>query len=55
MVSKLETMAGWIKVEEDQDGMGIIKLVHGSIFAQDGSRQSIAEYVSVMKKLFLHF
>ncbi len=55
MISKLKTMAVWIKIEEEQDRMGLIKLVHGDIFAQDGSRQSIAEYVSVMKKLFLLF
>ena len=55
MVSKLEMMAGWIKVQEDQDGMGLIKLVCGAIFAQDGSRQSIDEYMSAMKKTFLLF
>ncbi len=53
MISKLKMMAGWIKIEEEQDGMGLIKLVHGAIFTQDGSRQSIAKYVSTMKKLFL--
>ena len=35
--------------------MILIKLVHGAIFAQDGSRQSIAEYVLAMKKLFFLF
>ena len=28
MISKLKTMAGWIKVQEEQDGMGQIKLVN---------------------------
>ena len=55
MITKLEMMAGWIKIEEEQDGIGLIKLVHSAIFSQDGSWQSIAEYISVMKKLFLLF
>ncbi len=35
--------------------MGLIKLVHAVIFEQDGSRHSIVEYVSTIKKLFLLF
>ncbi len=33
MISMLNTMVGWIKVQEDQDWVGLIKLVHVNIFA----------------------
>ncbi len=55
MVSKLKMMAGWIKVQEDQYGMGLIKLVHSAIFSQHGSRQSISEYMSAMKNSSFFF
>ncbi len=35
MISKIKTIARWINVQEDQDGMGLIKIVHGAIFAHD--------------------
>ncbi len=53
MTSKHKTMADLIRVKEQQDGMGLIKLIRNAIFEQGSSNQSIMEFVAAMKKILV--
>ena len=48
-------MEGWTEVEDAQDGIKMIKLLHRVYFDTDGSKQSMREMVLTDKKLYLCF
>ena len=51
MKTKLHGMEGWAEVEDAQDGIRMIKLLHRVYFDTDGSRQSMREMVLTDKKI----
>ena len=55
MKTKLRGMEGWSDIEEKQDGIKLVKLLHRVYFDTDGSRQSMREMVLADKKLYLCF
>ena len=55
MKTKLRGMEGWSDIEEKQDGIRLVKLLHRVYFDTDGSRQSMREMVLADKKLYLCF
>jgi hypothetical protein len=55
MKTKLCGMEGWTNIEESQDGIKMVKLLHRVYFDTDGSKQSMREIVLADKKLFLCF
>ena len=55
MKTKLCGMEGWTEVEDAQDGIRMIKLLHRVYFDTDGSKQSMREMVLADKKLYLCF
>ena len=48
-------MEGWTDIKESQDGIKMVKLLHGVYFNTDGSKQSMREMVLADKKLHLYF
>jgi hypothetical protein len=46
-------MQGWSEIEDAQDGIRLVKLLHMVYFDTDGSRQSARELVLADKKLYL--
>ena len=46
-------MPGWEEINDDQDGISLIKLLHKVYFDTDGSKQSMQEIVTAHKKLYL--
>ena len=55
MKTKLRGMEGWTDIEETQDGVAMVKLLHRVYFDTDGSKQSMREMVLTDKKLYLCF
>ena len=55
MKTKLRGMEGWTEIEENQDGIKLVKLLHRVYFNTDGSKQSMREMVLADKKLYLCF
>jgi hypothetical protein len=55
MKTKLRRMEGWTDIEESQDGIKMVKLLHRVYFDTDGSKQSMREMVLADKKLYLCF
>ncbi len=53
MKIKLESTADFQRIEDEQDGMGFLKLLHSIYFQHDGAKQNIMEQVKTEKKLFL--
>jgi hypothetical protein len=53
MMTKLRGMEGWTEIEESQDGVKMVKLLHRVYFDTDGSKQSMQEMVLAGKKLYL--
>ena len=53
MKMKLESTADFQQIEEEQDGMEFLKLLHSIYFQHDGAKQNIMELVKTEKKLFL--
>ena len=51
--TKLKSLSGWEKANDDQNGIELVKLLHSIHFEQDGSKQSMLEIVTATKKLFL--
>ncbi len=49
METKLQSMDGFEAVEEDQDGLELIKLLWKAYFEQDGTEQAILEIVKANK------
>ena len=52
MRSKLEGMDTWDKIEEDQDGLALVKMLHDTTFHKDGSNQSMVELVEEDKSIY---
>ena len=48
-------MTRWEAIDDNQDGISLIKLLHKVYFNTDVSKQSIQEIVTAHKKLFLCF
>ena len=55
MKQKLCGMPGWKVIDNDQDGISLIKFIHKVYFDTDGPKHSIQDIVTVHKKLFLCF
>ncbi len=53
MKMKLESTADFQRIEDEQDGIGLLKLLHSIYFQHDGAKQNIMELVKTEKKLFL--
>jgi uncharacterized protein CbrC (UPF0167 family) len=53
MKTKLRGMQGWTEIEDMQDGIKMVKLLHRVYFDTDGSKQSVREMVLADKKLYL--
>ncbi len=53
METKLQSMDRYEAVEEDQDGLEIIKLLRKAYFEQDSTKQAILEIVKADKRLML--
>jgi hypothetical protein len=53
MKTKLRGMQGWSEIEDNQDGIKMIKLLHRVYFDTDGSKQSVREMVLADKKLYI--
>lgn len=53
MDTKLKGMSNWEKVSDEQDRLGLIKMLCGVYFNQDTSKQAMQELVSPDKRLFL--
>ena len=51
MRTKLRSLSGWDRAEDDQDGIELVKLLHSVHFEQNGSKQSMIEIVNAKKKL----
>ena len=50
MMSKLSGMAAYDTLSDDQDGIGLVKLLREIYFEQDGTRQKMHEIVAAEKK-----
>jgi hypothetical protein len=55
MKIKLLGMEGWTEIEESQDGVKMVKLLHRVYFDTGGSKQLMQEMVLADKKLYLCF
>ena len=55
MKTKLRGMEGWTEIEESQDGIKMVKLLHRVYFDTDGSKQLMREMSLADKKLYLCF
>ena len=55
MNTKLRGLEGWTEIEESQDGIKMVKLLHRVYFDTDRSKQSMREMVLADKKLHLCF
>ena len=55
MKTKLCGIEGWTYIEESQDGIKMVKLLHRVYFNTDESKQSMREMVLADKKLYLCF
>ena len=55
MKQKLQGMPGWEAINDNQDGISLIKLLHKVYFDTDESKQSIQEIITAHKKLYLWF
>ena len=55
METRLCRMEGWTDIEELQDRIKMVKLLHRVYFDTDGSKQSMREMVLADKKLYLCF
>jgi hypothetical protein len=55
MKTKLRGMEDWTDIEESQDGIKMVKLLHRVHFDTDGSKQPMREMVLADKKLYLCF
>ena len=53
MLSKLSGMAEYDGLDDDQDGIRLVKLLREIYFEQDGTRQAMAELVAADKRLML--
>ena len=49
MMSKLQGMAAYDTLSDDQDGIGLVKLLREIYFEQDGTRQKMHEIVTAEK------
>ena len=55
MWAKLQGMEKWAKVENDQDGLGMVELLQAITFQQDGSKIGMLALVEATKNLYFCF
>ena len=55
MKAKLKGIDMWNKIEEDQDGLALIKLLQNITFHKDGSKQYMMELVEAENSLYFYF
>ncbi len=53
METKLQSMDGYKAVEEDQDGLELIKLLQKAYFEQESTKQTILKIVEADKRLMI--
>ena len=54
MKAKLESREGWPTILEDQDGVGLLKVIHRLCNQQDGGATGLMEIVTLERSLALN-